>query len=164
MGQMIGGCGGATLPAMSATQGTRPTIDLRADTLALPTPAMRRAMYEAEVGDDVFGEDPTVNELERLTADLLGKEAAMFVPSGTMSNQLAVRLHTRPGDEVLLEAGSHLYGKEAGAAAALSGVTCRLIPGRRGVFTAVDLLGHVRPADVHHAPARLVCVENTHNV
>lgn len=158
---MIGEGGGATLPAMT---GTRPTIDLRADTLSLPTPAMRRAMAEAEVGDDVFGEDPTVNELERVTAELLGKEAAMFVPSGTMSNQLAVRLHTQPGDEVLLEAGSHIYGKEAGAAAALSGVTCGLLPGRRGIFTAADLLARVRPADVHHAPARLVCVENTHNV
>src|SRR4051812_8600073 len=128
---MIGPPGGATLPAMSPT---RPTIDLRADTLALPTPDMRQAMAEADVGDDVFGEDPTVNELERLTADLLGKEAAMYVPSGTMSNQLAVRLHTQPGDELLLEAGSHIYGKEAGAAAALSGATCTLIPGRRGVF------------------------------
>src|SRR3954451_20080238 len=104
---MIGGCEGATLQAMRGATPTRPPIDLRADTLALPTPAMRRAMYEAEVGDDVFGEDPTVNELERLTAALLGKEAGIFVPSGTMSNQLAVRRHTRPGDEVLLEAGSH---------------------------------------------------------
>src|SRR3569623_1023823 len=95
-------------------------VDLRSDTLTRPTPAMRRAMAEAEVGDDVFGEDPTVNELERLTAELLGKEAALFVPSGTMANQLAVRLHTQAGDEMLMDAGSHVYGKEAGAAAALN--------------------------------------------
>src|SRR5688572_10444514 len=138
-------------------------IDLRSDTVTKPTPAMRRAMAEAEVGDDVFGEDPTVNELERATADLLGKEAAVFVPSGTMANQLAVRLHTRTGDEVLLEAGSHVYNNEAGAAASLSGVTCRTLAGRRGIFTAADLLAALRPDDVHHAPATLVCVENTHN-
>jgi threonine aldolase len=138
-------------------------IDLRSDTVTQPTPAMRRAMAEAEVGDDVFGEDPTVNELERATAGLLGKEAAMFVPSGTMANQLAVRLHTRTGDEVLIETGSHIYNNEAGAAASLSGVTCRTLAGRRGIFTAADLLAALRPADVHHAPATLVCVENTHN-
>jgi len=139
-------------------------IDLRSDTVTKPTPGMRRAMAEAEVGDDVFGEDPTVNELERLTAELLGKEAAMFVPSGTMANQLAVRLHTRIGDELLTDAGAHVYGKEAGAAAALSGVSCRAVPAKRGIFTADDLVATVRPADVHHAPARLVWVENTHNV
>src|SRR5690242_8998777 len=139
-------------------------IDLRSDTVTQPTPAMRRAMADAEVGDDVFGEDPTVNELERVTAEILGKDAALFVPSGTMANQLAVRLHTQGGDEILLDASSHVYGKEAGAAAALWGVTCRSVPARRGVFTAADLAAHVRPADVHHAPARLVWIENTHNV
>src|SRR5881275_2348624 len=97
-------------------------IDLRSDTVTKPTAEMRRAMAEAEVGDDVFGEDPTVNELERVTAELLGKPAAMFVPTATMANQLAVRLHTVPGDEVILEAGAHVFAKEAGAAAALSGV------------------------------------------
>jgi threonine aldolase len=139
-------------------------IDLRSDTVTKPTPAMRRAIAEAEVGDDVFGEDPTVNALERATAELLGKEAAMFVASGTMANQLAVRLHTQPGDEALMETGAHVFGKEAGAAAALSGVTCRLIEGRRGIFTAGDLIAALRPLDIHHAPTRLVCVENTHNV
>ncbi|HEX4795361.1 MAG TPA: GntG family PLP-dependent aldolase [Humisphaera sp.] len=139
-------------------------IDLRSDTVTQPTPAMRRAIAEAPVGDDVFGDDPTVNELERLTAELLGKEAAMFVPSGTMANQLAVRLHTQPGDEVLIEAGAHVLGNEAGAAAVISGVTCRTIGGRRGIFTADDLLGMLRPPNVHHSPTRLVCVENTHNV
>src|SRR5688500_5806186 len=142
---------------------TIPIIDLRSDTVTKPTPAMRRAMAEAEVGDDVFGDDPTVNELERLTAELLGKEAAMFVPSGTMANQLAVRLHAQAGDEVLLEAGSHIHVNEAGGAAALTGASCRTVPGRRGIFTADDLIDSLRPPDVHHAPARLVCVENTHN-
>src|SRR5467141_2134110 len=87
-------------------------VDLRSDTVTRPTAGMRRAMAEAEVGDDVFGEDPTVNELERVTAELLGKAAAMFVPSATMANQLAVRLHTVPGDEVILEAGAHIYNSE----------------------------------------------------
>ena len=141
-----------------------PMIDLRSDTVTRPTDAMRQAMAHAEVGDDVFGEDPTVNALEEMTASLLGKEAAMFVPSGTMANQLAVRLHTQGGDEVLLEAGAHVLGNEAGAAAALSGVTCRTIAGRRGIFTADDLLAALRPPNVHHPPTRLVCVENTHNV
>jgi threonine aldolase len=139
-------------------------IDLRSDTATKPTAEMRRAMAEAEVGDDVFGEDPTVNELERATADLLGTEAAMFVPSATMANQLAVRLHTVPGDEVILEAGAHVFNSEAGAAAALSGVMCRTVAGRRGIFTGADVAAAVRASDVHHARSRLVCVENTHNV
>ncbi|HET6252277.1 MAG TPA: GntG family PLP-dependent aldolase [Tepidisphaeraceae bacterium] len=138
-------------------------IDLRSDTVTIPTPAMRKAMADAPVGDDVFGEDPTVNELERMTADLLGKEAAMFVPSGTMANQLAVRLHTQGGDEVLLEAGAHIQGKEAGAAAALNGVSLRTITGRRGIFTSADFIAALRPIDVHHSPTTLLCIENTHN-
>jgi len=138
-------------------------IDLRSDTVTTPTPAMRKAMYEAEVGDDVFGDDPTVIELERFTAELLGKEAAVFVPSGTMANQLAVRVHTRGGDEILLESGAHIFNSEAGAAAALSGVTCRPIQGRHGLFTAADVQASLTSPDVHHAPQRLVCVENTHN-
>ncbi len=138
-------------------------IDLRSDTVTQPTDAMRQAMAHAAVGDDVFGEDPTVSELERLTAELLGKEAALFVPSGTMANQLAVRVHVQPGDEVLLEAEAHVYAKEAGGAAAISGATCRTIAGRHGIFNADDLLAALRPSDLHHARSRLVCVENTHN-
>jgi len=138
-------------------------IDLRSDTVTQPTYDMRRAMADAEVGDDVFGEDPTVNQLECLTAQLLGKEAALFVPSGTMANQLAVRVHVQPGDEVLLEADAHVYAKEAGGAAAISGATCRTIVGHHGIFTADDLAAAVRPPDLHHARCRLVCVENTHN-
>src|SRR5919206_585445 len=104
-------------------------IDLRSDTVTRPTPGMRAAMHAAEVGDDVFGEDPTVNRLQEKVAALLGKEAALFVPSGTMSNQICVRAHTQPGDEVLLDVNAHIYRYEAGGPAALSGVTCRPIDG-----------------------------------
>ncbi|MCX8107380.1 MAG: aminotransferase class I/II-fold pyridoxal phosphate-dependent enzyme [Verrucomicrobiae bacterium] len=138
-------------------------IDLRSDTVTLPTPAMRKAMAEAEVGDDVFGEDPTVNELERETAAVLGKEAALFVPSGTMANQLAVRAHTEPGDEIVVEASAHIYYYEAGAPAALAGVMCRCITGKRGIFSGADVETILRPADVHFPTTRLVCIENTHN-
>ena len=138
-------------------------IDLRSDTVTTPTPAMRKAMAEAEVGDDVFGEDPTVRQLEQETAQLLGKEAALFVPSGTMGNELAVRLHTTSGDEIIVDAGSHIVNHETGGPAALSGVTCRLIQGRRGIFAVADMLALLRPSDVHNAPTKLVCVENSHN-
>ncbi len=138
-------------------------IDLRSDTITRPTPAMRQAMANAEVGDDVFGDDPTVQQLERRTAEILGKEAAVFVPSGTMGNQLAIRAHTEPGDEIILEANAHLYFYEAGAPAALSGVMCRCLTGQRGLFAATDLEAALRPANIHFAPTRLVCVENTHN-
>jgi threonine aldolase len=138
-------------------------VDLRSDTITKPTPAMREAMAAAEVGDDVFGEDPTVRELEAETAALLGKEAALFTVSGTMANQLAVRSHTEPGDEILVEAQAHLYLYEGGGPAALSGVTCRCLPGERGVFGGSDVEAVLRPPDSHFPRSRLVCVENTHN-
>ncbi len=138
-------------------------IDLRSDTITQPTPAMRRAMAEALVGDDVMGDDPTVSALEKEVAARLGKEAAVFVPSGTMANQIAVRAHTEPGDEILLETNSHIYFYEAGGIGAISGVIARCVSGRRGIFGAADLLPCLRPADVHFAPTRLVCIENTHN-
>jgi len=138
-------------------------IDLRSDTVTLPTPAMRQAMAEAELGDDVFGEDPTVQRLEQRTAEVLGKEAALFVPSGTMGNEVAVRTHTQPGDEVMVEATAHIYYYEAGAPAALSGVMCRCLLGRRGQFTGAEVEAALRPPDAHFAPTRLVCLENTHN-
>ena len=150
-----------TLP--EARRAMNRPIDLRSDTVTQPTPAMRQAMADAEVGDDVFGDDPTVLRLEARVAGLLGKEAALFVPSGTMANQLAVRVHTQPGDELLLEAQAHIYFYEAGGPAALSGVMCRCLPGERGVFTAADMETALRRADVHFPPTRLVCVENTHN-
>src|SRR4051794_28758809 len=102
-------------------------IDLRSDTVTRPTPGMRAAMQAAEVGDDVFHEDPTVNRLEERVARLLGKEAALFVPSGTMSNQIGIKSHTQPGDEMLCDVGCHIYNFEAGGPAVLSGVTCRTI-------------------------------------
>jgi threonine aldolase len=138
-------------------------IDLRSDTITQPTPAMREAMSMAEVGDDVFGDDPTVAKLETWVADFLGMEAAVFVPSGTMANQLALRIHTQPGDEILIDANAHIYYYESGAPAALAGVMCHPLPGVRGVFTAADLKAALRPADQHFPPARLVCMENTHN-
>jgi len=145
---------------MSATSGL---VDLRSDTITQPTPAMRRAMASAKVGDDVFGDDPTVSQLEAETAQWLGKEAAVFVPSGTMANQVAVRAHTEPGDEILVEANAHIYYYESGAPAALSGVMCRPLPGQRGVFSGADLEAALRPEDPHFPRPRLVCVENTHN-
>jgi len=138
-------------------------IDLRSDTVTKPTAEMREVMARAEVGDDVFGDDPTVKELEAETAALLGKEAAVFTPSGTMANELAIRSQTEPGDEIVVEAYSHVYYYEGGAPAALSGVMCRCLEGQRGLFTGADLEAALRPADVHFARTRLVCVENTHN-
>ena len=139
------------------------TIDLRSDTVTKPTLAMRQAMAEAEVGDDVLGDDPTVKGLEQRTAELLGKDAAIFVPSGTMANQLSIRCHTQPGDEMLLDANAHIYWYEAGGSAALSGVICRTLSGVRGVFSSADVCAALRPTDIHFPPTRLLSIENTHN-
>ncbi|MBP0013119.1 MAG: low-specificity L-threonine aldolase [Roseofilum sp. SBFL] len=138
-------------------------IDLRSDTVTQPTPQMRQAIANAQVGDDVLGDDPTVQALESYVAELLGKEAAVFMPSGTMTNQVALRAHTEPGDEVIFDANAHLYYYEGGAPAALSGVMCRLIDGDRGVFTADALKAVLRPVDDHFPRTKLVCLENTHN-
>ena len=139
-------------------------IDLRSDTVTKPTPGMRAAMSAAEVGDDVFGDDPTVNRLEERVADLLGKEAALFVPSGTMSNQVAVKAHTQPGDELLCDLNCHIYNYEAGGPAVLSGVTCRTLDGDFGILELSQLEGTIRPSeDCHLVHTRLVCLENTHN-
>ena len=138
-------------------------IDLRSDTVTQPTPEMREAMANAEVGDDVLGDDPTVIALERRTAEILKKEAAVYMPSGTMTNQVAIRAHTQAGDEVLMDMNAHVYFYEAGAPAALSGVMCRLLPGVRGIFTAQDVKDALRPKNYHFPPSRLLCVENTHN-
>jgi threonine aldolase len=138
-------------------------IDLRSDTVTRPTPAMRKAMAEAEVGDDVFGEDPTVNALQEKVANLLGKEAALFVPSGTMANQLSIKSHTQPGDEVIIEASSHPYNFEGGAGAALSGVQFQCLKGVRGILDTSQIEEAIRPADHHFPVTRLVCLENTHN-
>ncbi len=138
------------------------TLDLRSDTVTLPTPAMREAIAQAEVGDDVYGEDPTVNRLEAEAAARVGKEAALLVPSGTMANQVAIRLHTRHGDVVLAGTGAHVLRYEAGAASALAGVQIQQI-GADGLFDADDVRAHLTFPDVHIAPARLLTLENTHN-
>lgn len=138
-------------------------IDLRSDTVTTPTPEMRRAMASAEVGDDVYGEDPTVRRLEETAAALLGKEAGLYVPSGTMGNLVAVMTHTRRGDEVLLEAEAHIYYYEVGGMAVVAQVLPRLVPGRRGVLAPEDVLGALRPANLHFPRPTLLCLENTHN-
>ncbi|MGL4460919.1 MAG: low-specificity L-threonine aldolase [Planctomycetia bacterium] len=138
-------------------------IDLRSDTVTRPSLSMRQAMALAEVGDDVMGEDETVNQLEDVVAKLLGKEAALFAPSGTMTNQIAIRVHTRPGDDLLCEAEAHIHIYEGGGPAMLSGVTCRTIPGRRGLLDVDDFTDKLRPENVHYSRTKLVCLENTHN-
>ncbi len=137
-------------------------IDLRSDTVTQPTPAMREAMARAEVGDDVYGEDPTVAELERRVAELLGKQRALFVPSGTMGNQLALLVHTRPGDEVIIGEGAHCAWYESGAGAAWSGVQFA-VAGKGGLFDADEMEAARQATRLLPAPQRLVAVENTHN-
>lgn len=137
-------------------------IDLRSDTVTRPTPAMRQAMAAAEVGDDVYGEDPTVNRLEQHVADLLGKEAALYVPSGTMANQIAIKVHTQPGDGVLVGVNAHNWLFECGAAAAISSVQVEVLPGD-GRFDADAVRAAFKPEGIMFAPTRLVSVENTHN-
>jgi threonine aldolase len=138
-------------------------IDLRSDTVTRPTPGMRQAMFEAALGDDVFGEDPTINRLEEYVAELLGKEAALYAPSGTMTNQICVFVNTARGDEVLLHEGAHVFVFEAGAPALLSGVQVRTLPGEGGKISPETLRGAVRPENVHFPRSRLLCLENTHN-
>lgn len=138
-------------------------IDLRSDTVTLPTPEMRRAVFEAEVGDDVYGEDPTVNRLQELAAEMVGKETAMLVPSGTMGNQIAILTHCRPGSEVIMEADSHIYYYEAAAASVFAGVQPRPLPGKRGSMPAELVEWAIRQDDIHLPPTSLICLENTHN-
>jgi threonine aldolase len=138
-------------------------IDLRSDTVTRPTEEMRRAMLEAPVGDDVFGEDPTVHRLEEYVADLLGKQAALYAPSGTMTNQIGVQVNTKRGEEVLLHEGSHIFVYEAGAPAMLSSVQLRTLTGENGVLSPETVGAAVRPEDVHFPRSRLLCLENTHN-
>jgi threonine aldolase len=139
-------------------------VDLRSDTVTRPTVAMREAMMAAPLGDDVFGDDPTVNALQRHAASLLNKEAALFVPSGTMSNQLALRAHCRPGDEVIAHAGCHMFNYESGASAALAGVQMRLLSSNDGSLPVGDVeAGIHQTTDPHMAPTTLITFENTHN-
>lgn len=138
-------------------------IDLRSDTVTRPTPGMLRAMAAAELGDDVLGDDPTVHRLQAVVAERLGKEAGLFVPSGTMGNQLAIRAQTAPGDQVIVEDGAHVYRFEAGAPAALSGVQLTCVPAPGGLLSWDLVEPALNPANVHCAPPSLVCLENTHN-
>ena len=140
-------------------------IDLRSDTVTKPTPEMREAMAEAEVGDDVYRDDPTVNHLEQLAADMLGKEAALFVPSGTMGNLLALLVHCQRGDEVIVGNLSHIYLNEAGGMSALGGIQpCPVENQPDGTLALNDILASIRTEDVHHPITRLICLENTQNI
>ncbi|NQV15043.1 aminotransferase class I/II-fold pyridoxal phosphate-dependent enzyme [bacterium] len=138
-------------------------IDLRSDTVTRPVPGMRRAMYTAEVGDDVYGEDFLVNELQEKVAGLLGMEAGLFVPSGTMSNQLAIRSHTQPGDELICDYNSHIFNYEGGAPALLSGVQLHPLDSEHGILNLEQISAALRPKDHHFAQTSLIALENTHN-
>jgi len=142
---------------------TPSTADFRSDTVTRPTPAMRRAMAEAVVGDDVYGEDPTVSELERETAGLFRREAALFVPTGCMGNQIGAMLHTRPGEEAVVEASGHTYDWELAGLAALAGVQARPMPGPRGLLDPEAVRAALRDAGGHRPRCGLLLVENTHN-
>lgn len=139
------------------------TIDLRSDTFTQPTPGMLKAMMNAPTGDDVFGEDPTVNELERRMATLFGMEAALYCPTGTMSNQVAIKVHTQPGDEVICEQNAHIYIYEGGGIALNSGAQVRALPGKNGLISADAVEAAINPDDVHKARTSLVALENTSN-
>lgn len=138
-------------------------IDFRSDTVTKPGPGMLEAMMKAQVGDDVFGEDPSVNELEHLSAVMFGMEAALFCPSGTMTNQIAIKCHTQPGDELICDESSHIYQYEGGGIAFNSGVSSKLVHGLHGRITAEQVEGSLNPDDVHRSVSRLISLENTSN-
>lgn len=135
-------------------------LDFRSDTVTHPTPAMREAMFRAQVGDDVYQDDPTTNRLEALAAEALGMEAALFVPSGTMGNQIAIMTHTRRGDEAIVSRNSHIFEHEVGAAAVLSGVTLNPLTFPNGVYDAGQIEAAIRSSDIHEPPTGLICLEN----
>lgn len=140
------------------------TIDLRSDTVTKPTKDMLEAMMQAKVGDDVYKEDPTVNALEERLAKMFGKPKALFFPTGTMANQTAIKLHTNPGDQVICDKDAHIYNYEGGGASFNSGVSCKLLQGHRGMFTAEQVVEAINPPDFYHSPlTALVEVENTAN-
>ena len=139
-------------------------IDLRSDTVTKPTAAMRAAMAAAEVGDDVYGEDPTVNRLEQRAAEVFGREASIFVPTGTMGNQIAIRLHTQHGQEVICEARSHILDWEMAMVSAFSGCVPRTVEGDRGVLSWESIRRAIAPKIYYRAPTGLIALENTHNM
>ena len=139
-------------------------INLVSDTVTKPTPEMLQAMFRAAVGDDVYKQDPTVNELERRVAEMFGMEAALFFPSGTMANQTAIKLHTNPGDQLIADRYAHVFNYEGGGVSFNSGVSCSLLPGTRGMIDARQVEDAINPPDFYHSPlTKLVCVENTTN-
>jgi len=151
-------------PMGSGEGGSVRIIDLRSDTVTLPTPAMREAMYRAELGDDVYGEDPTVNRLQELAAATLGKEAALFVASGTMGNLVSVLTHCGRGDEVIMGDQAHTFVYEAGGVSALGGVHVHTVPNQPdGSLAPADVEAAIRSSNIHYPPTRLICLENTHN-
>jgi threonine aldolase len=139
-------------------------VDLRSDTVTRPTPEMRRAMAEAEVGDDVYGEDPTINRLEQLAAEVFGREAGIFVPSGTMGNQIAIKIHTRPGQEVICEERAHIFNYEMAMLAAFSGCIARPVPAADGILSWAEVKKRIRPKTYYISQTGLVSLENTHNM
>ena len=143
---------------------TQPVIDLRSDTVTRPTPEMRKAMAEAEVGDDVYGEDPTINRLEQRSAEVFGKEAALFVPTGTMGNQIGIRLHTQHGQEVICEARGHIVDWEMGMVSAFSGCHLRTVPAERGILTWAHIRPAVAPSIYYRAQTGLISLETSHNM
>lgn len=149
---------------VSATVGAVETIDLRSDTVTKPTPAMRAAMAAADVGDDVYMEDPTINRLEARAAEIFGREAALFLPSGTMGNQTAIRLHTQHGQEVICEARAHIVEWEMAMASAFSGCQLRTLPTERGILTWAEIEPHITGKHYHRAQTGLIALENTHNM
>lgn len=146
------------------TQEGNDVIDLRSDTVTKPSPEMRKAMFEAEVGDDVYAEDPTINRLERRAAEIFGREAALFVPSGTMGNQIAIKLHTTHGQEVICEERGHIFDYEMAMMAHFSGVVARTVRAEDGVVTWHHVKSKLRPRSYHSAKTGLVSLENTHNI
>ncbi|MCX6164809.1 MAG: beta-eliminating lyase-related protein, partial [Ignavibacteriae bacterium] len=138
-------------------------IDLRSDTVTKPSTAMRQAMFNAEVGDDVFGEDPTVNKLQLKCAEITGKEKALYVPSGCMANQLAVKSHTQQGDEVICESECHIFNYETAAPAVISNVQMMTVKGENGVMQLNEIKKFVRTKEYYFPRTRLICLENTHN-
>lgn len=140
------------------------TIDLRSDTVTKPTPGMLQAIMNAQVGDDVYKEDPTVNLLEERLAAMFGKPVALFFPSGSMANQAAIKLHTQPGEQLICDQWAHVYNYEGGGASFNSGVSCKLVDGHRGMITARQVEENINPPDFYHSPlTSLVCIENTTN-
>ncbi|HET9434426.1 MAG TPA: beta-eliminating lyase-related protein, partial [Chitinophagaceae bacterium] len=139
------------------------TIDFRSDTVTKPTPAMLKAMMTAKIGDDVFGEDPSINELERMSAEMFGMESGLFCPSGTMTNQIAIKCHTQPGDEVICDESAHVYQYEGGGIAFNSSASVKLLYGDRGRINSSQVKTAINPDDNHKARTSVVCLENTSN-